>query len=116
MAHLENSTVQVQNFHLTGRNTDIALKGTLAFDRQSPLDFTVTANTDLTLLKDFDRDIYSGGSVALNGSIRGALAHPQVNGKVELKNASVNLASWPNGISNANGIILLSGTNAVIQI
>ena len=114
-ARLENSSIQIESFHLTGRNTDIALKGSLAFDRQSPLDFTVAANTDLALLKDFNRDIYSGGTVVLDGAIRGALAHPQVNGKLELKNASVNLAGWPNGISNASGVILLSGANASIQ-
>jgi translocation and assembly module TamB len=34
---------------------------------------------------------------------------------VELKNANVNYASAPNGLSNANGVILLNGTNASIQ-
>ena len=38
-----------------------------------------------------------------------------MNGKLALQNASINLASIPNGISNANGIILLNGTSAVIQ-
>ena len=115
VAQLSGSTVQVQNARLTGRNTDIALKGTVALDARSPLNFTVNANTDLTLLQELDRDIYSDGSVALDATVRGAFAQPQINGKLELKNASFNLAGLPSGISNANGVISLEGAGANIK-
>ncbi|MBV9677931.1 MAG: translocation/assembly module TamB domain-containing protein, partial [Acidobacteriaceae bacterium] len=57
----------------------------------------------------------SSGAIALNAVVRGSFAQPLVNGKVELKNANVNYAESPNGLSNANGVIILNGTNAAIQ-
>ncbi len=115
VAQLNGATIQIQSARLTGKNTNVDVKGKLALDAQSPLDFAVNGNTDLILLQDLDRDIYAGGSVALNATIRGALKQPQVNGKVELKNASFNMADLPNGISNANGVINLAGAAATIQ-
>ncbi len=44
-----------------------------------------------------------------------AFRSPLVNGRIELKNANVNYATAPNGLSNGNGVILLNGTNATIQ-
>ncbi len=73
------------------------------------------ANLDLGLLQDVDRDYYSSGAVTMDTAIRGSFAYPRANGRIELKNANVNYAGAPNGISNTNGVILLSGTNATIQ-
>ena len=38
-----------------------------------------------------------------------------MHGKVVLQNASFNYIDLPNGISNANGVIVLKGTSATIQ-
>ncbi len=43
------------------------------------------------------------------------MSQPLVNGSVEFKNASVQLVDLPNGISNANGVIQLNGSNATIR-
>jgi translocation and assembly module TamB len=51
----------------------------------------------------------------LNALIRGNFTQPLVNGRLELKNANVEYVESPNGISNANAVILLSGTSANIQ-
>ena len=51
----------------------------------------------------------------MNASLRGSFAQPRANGRIELKNANVNYADSPNGLSNANGLILLNGTNASID-
>jgi translocation and assembly module TamB len=112
---LDHSIMTVRSAHLTGRSTDISASGTASLLKNRPLDLKVNATTNLALLQQLNRDIYSDGVVAANATIRGDAAQPIVNGKIELKKASVNMTSSPNGISNANGVIVLSGTTATIQ-
>jgi translocation and assembly module TamB len=112
---LSASTVRVQSAHLTGPGTDITATGDVALQGQTAMNLTVNANTNLSLLQDLNRNIFSSGTVVLNASVRGTPSAPLVNGRVELKNASFNLIDMPNGISNANGVILLSGNSAMIQ-
>ena len=112
---LNHQTVNVQSAHLAGPSTDIKLTGSVALNNAKPLNLQLTASTDLGLLQDFDRDIYSNGAIALNTSVRGAYSNPQINGQAVLKNASFNMVSLPNGLSNANGTMLFSGSNATIR-
>ncbi len=116
IAALDHSNVRVQQFDVEGPRTTIKLSGGMNLkDARSPLGLNVNANADLGVLQDIDRDFYSSGAIALNAVVHGSLAQPLVNGKLELKNANVNYAESPNGLSNANGVVLLNGTNAAIQ-
>jgi translocation and assembly module TamB len=115
VAELNGAVVTVKSAHFTGRNTDINVGGTAALQGLAPLKLDLNAKTNLSLLQDFNRDLYSSGEIALQAAIRGELTQPRVNGKLTLQNASINLASIPNGISNANGVILLNGTSAIVQ-
>ncbi|MDQ2947931.1 MAG: translocation/assembly module TamB, partial [Acidobacteriota bacterium] len=112
---LNKSIVNVQSAHLTGPLTDVNLTGSIVLRDPRPLNIQVKAATNLSVLQDFDRDIYSSGAVALNAAVRGSLARPIINGQLELKNASLNLVDLPNGISNANGTIVFNGTSASIR-
>jgi translocation and assembly module TamB len=51
----------------------------------------------------------------VQAEVRGTAAQPLANGQIELKNASVNMTASPNGISNANGVILLNGNSATVR-
>ncbi len=79
-------------------------------ENRSPLSLNVDANADLGVLQDIDRDFYSSGTVAMNAVVRGTTSNPLINGRVELRNANVNYTDSPNGLSNANGVILLNGS------
>jgi len=113
---LTHSTAQIQQFRIQGPRASIQASGAVNFrNSNAPLALKVTANADLSVLQDASRDFYSSGGVALDATIRGTFASPQVVGKLELKNANLNYADMPNGLANANGVILLNGTNASIQ-
>jgi len=43
------------------------------------------------------------------------LTDPAINGRAELQKASINMINSPNGISNANGVIVFNGKTATIQ-
>ncbi|HZT36552.1 MAG TPA: translocation/assembly module TamB domain-containing protein [Bryobacteraceae bacterium] len=112
---LRKSMITIAAAHITGRQTDIKIGGAASLNPSAPMDITVAANTDLGILEDISRDIYSSGAIALNAVVRGSVAKPLINGRLDLKNASFNYASMPNGIANANGAILFNGTSATIQ-
>jgi translocation and assembly module TamB len=115
-AQLDRSVLTVRSAHLVGvRGTDITLAGTVAFDGTNPLNLTVKANADLGLLQDVDRDFYSSGAVTLDATVRGSFSAPLTNGSLQLKNATVNMVDFSNGIANANGTISLSGSTATIR-
>jgi translocation and assembly module TamB len=113
---LSHSRVQIQQFRIQGPRAFIEASGSVNFkDTEAPLAVKVTANADMGVLQDASRDIYSSGGITLDTTVRGTFASPQAVGKVELKNANLNYANAPNGLANANGVILLNGTNASIQ-
>jgi translocation and assembly module TamB len=113
-ASFDHQIVRIDNAHLTGPQTDLQAKGTVSLKDQS-MDLTLSANANLALLQDFDRDFTSSGSVVMATAVRGTFTNPLLNGKMELKNGSVNYADLPNGISNANGVILLNGNTASVR-
>jgi len=115
IVNVNRSVIHVQSAKLAGHSTEIDLSGSADLKNKSQLNLALKGSTDLAILQDFNRDIYSSGNVALDITAHGSFAQPRMNGRIELKKASINLASLPNGLSNANGVILLNGTSASIQ-
>ena len=116
VASLSQGIVRVQQFHITGPQTTITAAGAVDLrNASSPLRLRINGNANLAMLQEIDRDFYSNGSIALEATIHGTPSAPAVTGEVQLKNANVEYAGSPNGISNANAVILLRGTTAEIE-
>jgi translocation and assembly module TamB len=111
----DRGSMRIQNAHLTGKSTDISIAGTTAFKGANPLNLTIKANTNLGLLQELSRDIRASGAITMDATLRGTFAQPLANGSVQLKDASFNMESIPNGISNANGTVALNGSGASIR-
>ena len=113
---LSHNVVRIEHFRIAGRDTYVETSGSVNLRNENePLALNLNANLDLGLLQSADRDFYSSGTVTMITSVRGSFAQPRANGRVELKNANINYSGAPNGLSNANGVILLNGTNATIE-
>jgi len=104
---LDARGARVRQALLRGKNTDLTITGSVGFGGENPWDLRVRGGTNLALLQDFDDRFSSSGALTLDVSVRGTPARPDVYGRIELKDASVNFAGLPNGIENANGLILL---------
>ena len=113
-ATLDHDVVRIDSAHVTGPQTDIQAKGTVTLKDQA-MNVTVNGNINLAMLQNFSQDITSSGAVVLATTLRGSLTKPLVNGTLELKNASFNYASLPNGISKANGVVTFSGNSALVR-
>jgi translocation and assembly module TamB len=115
IASLEGQQIRIQNAKLTGPSVNLSVDGTASLAQGNAMDLAVKGNLDLGILPSFNSDLTSGGVVALNANIGGTLRQPIVTGRAEVKDVSLYLADAPNGLSGANGVILLNGTNATIQ-
>jgi translocation and assembly module TamB len=112
---MANSVITVQNAHLQGRATDLTVSGKASLDSKTPLDLRVNGRIDLGIVQDLDPNLNAAGMVSADATIRGAFDSPQVNGRLQFQRAELNIADFPNGISNATGVILLSPNRATIQ-
>ena len=120
VASMEGSVITVDSARLTGPATDFSLTGKLSLQQRSPLDLHGTGRVDLALVHDLNRDFTASGSVGVDVTVRGPLDAPQINGRTEFQKAAFNIEGVPNGISNANGVLVFNGdrtngTRATIQ-
>ncbi len=114
-ARLTNSTVTVENAHFTGPSTDLSLTGKATLQPKVALDLRASGHIDLGLLHSLNRDFLATGSIVADATIRGDFASPQVNGRLQFQNATFNITDVPNGIANAKGTIIFSGSRATVQ-
>jgi len=106
--------------HLTGDATDLSLAGKISPQQKNALDLHATGSVNPALVHDFNPDFTASGSVSVDATVRGPLSAPQINGHTEFQNTALNIEGVPNGISNANGVLIFTadqtnGTRATIQ-
>ena len=104
-----------QSAHLSAKDTNLEVTGSVAFNEKSPWDAAVRGTINLAILQLFNADLLAQGSAIVNTSIRGALRDPQVNGRLEVRNASLYLGDIPVGVDRANGVVLFDRNRATIQ-
>ncbi len=112
---LSQSVLRLQQARLVGPSTDLTLAGAIYLNRGNGLDVRASGRIGLELAESFSPNVRSAGAVLLNAAVQGTFSKPDVNGRLELQNASLNVVDFPNGISNANGVVLFSSTQAVIE-
>ena len=115
VATLADSVVTMESARLTGPAGDVSLTGKARLSTKTALDLHLTGRVELRMIHDFDRNLEAAGVVSVDSTIRGELDKPQIGGRMEFQNAAFNVVDFPNGISNANGLILFSGDRATIQ-
>jgi translocation and assembly module TamB len=107
--------VDIRSAKFEAASTGIQAAGRVAFDAQSPWNVAVKGSVNLAILRMFNSGILATGNATLDTTVRGALADPQVNGRLELKNASLYLLDVPAGVDNANGIVTFDRSRANIE-
>jgi translocation and assembly module TamB len=108
-------SVDIKSANFTAKDTTLTASGHLALDTKNPWDLVVKGKINLSILQIFNPDLLASGTSLLDMTVRGALQEPQVDGRVELHNASVYIRDLPNGVDQANGLILFDRNRATIQ-
>lgn len=112
---ITRTAVTIQSAKLAAKDTKIDAAGRIAFDQQSPWDVTIRGSVNMAIFQLFNSDILAQGNAVLDAAIRGPLRDPKVQGRLDLRNASLNLADLPTGVDNANGTVLFDRNRATIQ-
>ena len=115
VAALDRGLITIRSAAITGPSTNLSLTGTASILEPRTLNLRVDGDVKLEVLQAINPDIFSSGGVLLNAAVTGSTSKPVINGRLQLQNASFNMADLPNGISNANGLLSFNGTEAVIQ-
>jgi translocation and assembly module TamB len=107
--------VRIQSAEFAARDTSLEATGGIPFDPKSPADLAVRGSVNLAILQLYNANLLARGNATVEATVRGSLRDPQVNGRMELKNASLYLADLPNGIDNANGSVVFDRNRATIE-
>jgi translocation and assembly module TamB len=106
---------RIQSAQFAARDTSLEATGGIPFDSKSPADLAVRGSVNLAILQLYNSDLLARGNATVQATVRGSLRDPQMNGRMELKNASLYLADLPNGIDNANGTVVFDRNRATIE-
>ena len=120
---LSSQEARIRSAEFTARETSLDVSGVIPFRSPSPAsspgrsgaDLAVHGSVNLVILQLLSPDLLARGNATVEASIRGSLANPQLNGRMELKRASLYLNDVPNGVDNANGVILFDRNRATID-
>jgi len=114
-ATLARSVIRVESARFQAPETDLALSGTVALNSQSPFDLHIDGRMNLALAQTYDADLTSTGELIVNAAVRGSYTRPDFSGRAELRKGDFHLTDFSNGLTNANGVMLFSGSKATIQ-
>jgi translocation and assembly module TamB len=108
-------TVDVRSADFTATNTTLSVAGRLALDNKNPWDLSVKGHISLSILQIFNPNMLASGASVVDMSVRGPLTEPQIDGRLQLQNASLFLRDVPNGLDQANGLFLFDRNRATVQ-
>ncbi len=113
---LNSREARIQQAHLTGRDTNLEISGTIPFSASTAgADLTVRGAVNLSALQLLNANLLARGNATVEAALRGSLADPSLNGRMDLKGASVYLKDVTTGLDNVTGGVLFNRTRATID-
>jgi translocation and assembly module TamB len=107
--------VDIGHASFVAKDTTLEAAGRVALNTKSPWDLTIQGRINFSILELFNPDLLGSGASIIDVAVRGPLMEPQVEGRLELRNVSLFLRNVPNGIDQANGLILFDRNRATVQ-
>ena len=86
---ISSKEARVRSAEFKARDTSLEATGAVSFDAKNTSDLNVHGSVNLIILQLFNPDLVASGSATVQASIRGSLKDPQLNGRMELKKASL---------------------------
>ncbi|HXA85406.1 MAG TPA: translocation/assembly module TamB domain-containing protein [Candidatus Dormibacteraeota bacterium] len=112
---LENEFLKIDEFRLTGTETDLSAKGTVQLTGEHMLDLRSRGRFNMKLLQVFNPNLVAYGPATFTVNVAGNSARPQLSGRLELKDASVSLLDLPNGLSHISGSLIFAQDRMQIE-
>jgi translocation and assembly module TamB len=112
---LANESVNLQQFHMLGEGTDLAVHGSVQLSGTRALDLTSEGHLDLKLLSGFSPDLAGSGLATLQMTVGGTLADPLPQGRLQFADGSLSYATLPSGLSGVSGSLIFTRDRAHIE-
>jgi translocation and assembly module TamB len=107
--------IDIRSADFAAPDTTLSVAGRLAFDTKNPWDLSVKGSISLSILQIFNPNLLASGASVVDMTVRGPLTEPQIDGRLQLEKASLFLRDFPNGVDQANGLILFDRNRANVQ-
>ncbi|MCX6538948.1 MAG: translocation/assembly module TamB [Acidobacteria bacterium] len=101
---VDQNTVRIHQFKLTGDQTQLGITGTVDLGR-GQVGVHAEGDANLGILQLFSGNIRGSGRVALTADVTGDIDHPQIGGSAILDNGRLRHMFLPHAIENLNGKI-----------
>jgi translocation and assembly module TamB len=108
-------SIDVRSADFVAPETTLSVAGRMALDNKNPWDLSVKGRINLSILQIFNPNLLAAGASVADMTVRGALTEPQIDGRLQLQNASLFIRDLPNGVDQANGLILFDRNRATVQ-
>ena len=103
-----NQTLQIDQFHLVGQDTDISATGKVQLTGDRELDLRAQGRVNLKLIESFNPDFTSSGVVSVDVSVAGPFAKPLMQGRVQVASGAVAYIDLPSALSDINGSLVFN--------
>ena len=106
---------RITGARFTARGTNLEASGVVPLSSAGDADLAVKGTVNLGILQLLNADLLARGTANVNATIRGSIANPSVNGRLEFAGASLYMNDVPNGIDSANGSVFFDRNRATIE-
>ena len=104
-----NGVLSLQRAQLRGTDTDLQFQATVPMSNpNAPVSLLAVGTVDLKLVQLFDPDYVTSGQLKLNVNSYGARTNPDVQGQIQVVNASFASGDLPVGLKDGNGVLTLT--------
>ena len=102
---ITDGALRFDSMHLTGSGTDFAIDGLLALTDAAETDLGIEGTVDLPVLQGQFGELEVGGAAEVSMRVRGSLSDPELEGSLELLDASIRSPGFAVGFSDIRGAI-----------
>jgi outer membrane protein assembly factor BamA len=112
---LRNGRIEIDSFVLQHTDSTFAVTGFAEISGDKRVDIDVRGRIEAALLQLFMADMRADGHADVAMSIDGAMANPRIAGTIELVDAEVKFAGFPQLIDEINGTLRFRGDRLEIE-
>ena len=100
--------IALQKVSIRGTDTDLQLQGSIPINATRHLELLLLGTVNLQIAQLFDPDFKSSGQLRFNINSYGARANPDLEGEIEVVDASLYGGGLPLGVQHGNGVLTLT--------
>ena len=107
-ADYANEVLSLQRSTIRGTGTEVTFQASIPAAKDAPASMLVQGSVDLRLAQLVSPDITSAGELRFDIDSNGRRSDPNVQGQIQIVNASFATAGAPLGLQNGNGVLTLT--------